>query len=179
MPPKRATKKAPSAELFHEALGLELSQKLFALSTTTASLDNKNAPFNFLSQYPAILDTVEVCPQVMTQEKSLRSGALLAVQIMTAPSRTFVRVDSSKTIVPEEQAKAEKYGYTYRLEDMNAAQTIEGLLSRYGRMTHMGCRDHAYQFFLNQAKNAALSYRIINKVAVIRLVDPVHTKPWH
>jgi hypothetical protein len=168
MPPKRATKKAPSTELFHEALGLELSQKLFALSTTAASLDSKNAPVNFLPQSPAALESVQICSQVMTQEKSLRSGALLAVHIMTAPSRAFVRVDSSKTIVTEDQPKTERYGYTYRLDDLNAFQTIEGLLSRYGRMTHMGCRDHAYQFFLNRDKDAALSYRIINKVAVIR-----------
>lgn len=56
---------------------------------------------------------------------------------------------------------------TYTLRDFAAIAAVESLAERYGRVSHMGILDPSYTFFINQARNAALYYKVKNNVAVV------------
>lgn len=56
---------------------------------------------------------------------------------------------------------------TFTLADFAAIAALESLAERYGRVSHMGMLDPSYTFFINQARTAALYYKVKNKVAVV------------
>jgi hypothetical protein len=56
---------------------------------------------------------------------------------------------------------------TFTLADFAAIAALESLAERYGRVSHMGILDPSYTFFINQARTAALYYKVKNKVAVV------------
>ncbi|TID18884.1 hypothetical protein E2P81_ATG05858 [Venturia nashicola] len=55
----------------------------------------------------------------------------------------------------------------YDLNDFSALASLQGLISRYGRVSHMGILDKSYIFFITKDRQAALYYKIKNKVAVV------------
>lgn len=56
---------------------------------------------------------------------------------------------------------------TFTLSDFAAIVALQSLAERYGRVSHMGILDPSYTFFITKARDAALYYKIKNKVAVI------------
>jgi Phosphatidylglycerol lysyltransferase, C-terminal len=56
---------------------------------------------------------------------------------------------------------------TFTLGDFAAIAALESLAERYGRISHMGILDPSYTFFINQARTAALYYKVKNNVAVV------------
>lgn len=55
----------------------------------------------------------------------------------------------------------------YDLNDFSALASLQDLISRYGRVSHMGILDKSYIFFITKDRQAALYYKIKNKVAVV------------
>jgi phosphatidylglycerol lysyltransferase-like protein len=55
----------------------------------------------------------------------------------------------------------------FDLDDFAALASLEDLICRYGRVSHMGILDRSYTFFLTKNRKAALYYKIKNKVAVV------------
>ena len=146
--------------LFHEVLGKELSQKFLDLATKPAS----NTPTGTFLGLDA-KDEQSICLKSTT---SLSCGFVVAAQILTAPSQ--IMLSKKAASVAAEKKKTPRTAY--ELEDLNALQSIERLLGQYGRMTHMGVRDHSYHFYLSHSRDGVLSYRLINKVAIIS-GDPI------
>lgn len=72
---------------------------------------------------------------------------------------------------PKEKTKPKrqpKYdGSTFNLDHFAALAALNALIERHGRISHMGILDPSYSFFMNQARNAALYYKVKNKIAVV------------
>jgi lysylphosphatidylglycerol synthetase-like protein (DUF2156 family) len=158
-PKKQKQQKAPPApELpFHEQLGKQLSEKFM----TIIEQHDRTLPRCFEEQKPQYAQRVRRC----SDENSLKEVIYSTTDIATAVSKmSLVREGEHK--------KAPKQKTNFVLDDLNSTQIIEQLLSHYGRMTHMGVRDHSYEFWLNPSRTAVISYRLCGKVAVIS-GDPV------
>jgi lysylphosphatidylglycerol synthetase-like protein (DUF2156 family) len=154
---KKQQKPAPVQLPLHESIGKDLAQKLLACSQLppvctyerpkSIYLQHNNR--SFWSKSKLDLDV---------------KGAIVSIQ----PSHVLEKRPSQASIAE----KKKQPRTNYELDDLNALQAIERLIGQYGRMTHMGVRDHSYHFYLNYARTGVISYRLLNKVAVIS-GDPI------
>jgi hypothetical protein len=71
--------------------------------------------------------------------------------------------EQSRTIPP----KYKKNGMIFTLDDFNAIAALELLAERFGRVSHMGILDKSYSFFVTKARDAALYFKVKNKIAVV------------
>jgi hypothetical protein len=55
----------------------------------------------------------------------------------------------------------------FDLNDFAALAALEGLIERYGRVSHMGILDSSYTFFVTEDRKAALYYKVKDKIAVV------------
>lgn len=63
----------------------------------------------------------------------------------------------------------------FDLDDFAALQSLEELIGRYGRVSHMGILDKSYTFFITEDRKAALYYKVKDKIAIVGgdpLCDP-------
>ena len=63
----------------------------------------------------------------------------------------------------------------FDLNDFAALAALEELIEKYGRVSHMGILDGSYTFFITEDRNAALYYKVKDKIAVVGgdpLCDP-------
>ncbi|KAL1857651.1 hypothetical protein VTK73DRAFT_7980 [Phialemonium thermophilum] len=60
-----------------------------------------------------------------------------------------------------------KTSNVFTLDDFAAVAALQSLFERYGRAAHMGILDKSYRFFLASSANAALYFKVENKVAVV------------
>lgn len=160
----RQPKAAHQIPPFHEALGKELSQKFLALA------DESSDPFRSVDG---------VCLDTRKYEElwNAKGACISRTQLLSmpeCPERTQVKAPKTRTI----RDRRSKSNTDYKLEDLNALHVIESLVGQYGRMTHMGVRDHSYQFYLNLSRTGVLSYRLVDKVAVIG-GDPICLIPCY
>ncbi|PVH93989.1 hypothetical protein DM02DRAFT_721496 [Periconia macrospinosa] len=65
------------------------------------------------------------------------------------------------------QTKREKSNNIFTLDDFAALVALQSLAETYGRVSHMGILDKSYSFFLSSSRDAALYFKVKNKVAVI------------
>jgi hypothetical protein len=167
---KKQTKPPAPQLLFHEVLGKDLTEKFTQITHQTArrsslstyfatGLVDLETEFHDSAAKKAVVATAEV-PSVSDDAIPLPLKADLQPEAKPFPQ-------TANVLEPQQHA-AKTTGKSYSLSDLNAFQAIEQLISRYGRMTHMGVRDHNYSFFLTKSRNGLLSFRLIdNKVAVI------------
>ncbi|KAF4618131.1 hypothetical protein G7Y89_g14976 [Cudoniella acicularis] len=68
----------------------------------------------------------------------------------------------------------------FDLNDFTALSSLQELISRYGRVSHMGILDKSYTFFITKDRRAALYYKVKNKVAVVGgdPLCPPHLFDW-
>jgi hypothetical protein len=71
--------------------------------------------------------------------------------------------EQSRTIPP----KYKKNGMIFTLDDFNAIAALEFLAERFGRVSYMGILDKSYSFFVTKARDAALYFKVKNKIAVV------------
>jgi hypothetical protein len=55
----------------------------------------------------------------------------------------------------------------FDLNDFTALASLQDLICRYGRVSHMGILDKSYTFFITKDRKAALYYKVKNKIAVV------------
>jgi hypothetical protein len=73
----------------------------------------------------------------------------------------------------EEKKRPKGYGprgsdrQVFDLDDFAALASLQELISRHGRVSHMGILDRSYSFFITKDRNAALYFKIKNKIAVV------------
>ncbi|KAF2664737.1 hypothetical protein BT63DRAFT_378989 [Microthyrium microscopicum] len=56
---------------------------------------------------------------------------------------------------------------TFDLNDFTALASLQELIFKHGRVSHMGILDPSYVFFITKDRRAALYYKIKNKIAVV------------
>ncbi|TVY59625.1 hypothetical protein LSUE1_G009427 [Lachnellula suecica] len=55
----------------------------------------------------------------------------------------------------------------FDLNDFTALASLQELIGRHGRVSHMGILDPSYTFFITKDRTAALYYKVKNKIAVV------------
>jgi Phosphatidylglycerol lysyltransferase, C-terminal len=65
------------------------------------------------------------------------------------------------------QAKYKKGGSIFTLEEFSAVAALEALIDQFGRVSHMGILDRSYSFFVTNKRDAALCFKVKDKVAVV------------
>jgi hypothetical protein len=58
-------------------------------------------------------------------------------------------------------------GSVYTLSDFNAIAALEALVEEHGKVSHMGILDRSYSFFITEKRDAALYFKVKDKVAVV------------
>lgn len=173
---RKQQKPAAPQLLFHESLGQDLTQKFTQITNYTARRSSVTTYFATgvaeqeveITESPFTVNANPV-PPVVPGTPDAKGSTEPSAPLGNQP------FPETKNVLAEPPVESERVhtGKTYSLGDLNAFQAIERLVSRYGRMTHMGVRDHNYDFFLNHAKTGLLSYRLIDgRVAVIS-GDPI------
>ena len=56
---------------------------------------------------------------------------------------------------------------TFTLDDIYSMEALDSLVERYSRVSHMVILDKSYTFFLSRARDAALYFKVKDKVAVV------------
>ncbi|RJE23188.1 Uncharacterized conserved protein DUF2156 [Aspergillus sclerotialis] len=90
------------------------------------------------------------------------------------PSISDVPLDRPAHSAPM-KLKYREHANIFCLDDLKTTDTIKQLAADYGRISHMGILDRSYSFFMNEARTAALSFKVQNKVAIVEgepLCDP-------
>lgn len=90
------------------------------------------------------------------------------------PSTTGIPLDRPAHSAPM-KLKYREHANIFCLDDLETTDTIKRLAADYGRISHMGILDRSYSFFMNEARTAALSFKVQNKVAIVEgepLCDP-------
>lgn len=162
----------PKKTLLLDELGDALVDQLYASSALDDRLDVSNR--SLIDHLRNNFTTSLTC----SSAASSRSGS----------SRTLVGVDSTPATslddrddvdLPSPPAKVNKprhhksrdadaqQGDVFSLNDFSTMTAIQHLTARYGRVAHMGILDHSYRFFVNQARTAALSFKIQSRVAIV------------
>jgi hypothetical protein len=73
------------------------------------------------------------------------------------------------------KAKYKKGGHVFTLDDFSAIAALETLVDQYGKVSHMGILDKSYSFFVTTKRDAALYFKVRDKIAVVGgdpLCDP-------
>jgi hypothetical protein len=97
--------------------------------------------------------------------KMVRIVTTVIEQTQTTKKSTFDGVTSSTTRTMK--AKYKISGSTYTLDDLNALTALQDLVDRFGKVSHMGILDKSYTFFVSKSKDAALYFKVLDKVAVV------------
>lgn len=95
-----------------------------------------------------------------TPDSSLASEYQAAGEVVLKPSKEEKKM--AKSYEPRGLGRE-----IYDLNDFSALASLQDLISRYGRVSHMGILDKSYIFFITKDRQAALYYKIKNKVAVV------------
>lgn len=175
--PKPAGQQKPTptpALLFHESLGKELTQKFSDITNNPVRRPSVATYFasGIIEEDVKVIAKTTV---IATVEKVSDGDSVKSVENLPTDLKDAITPASVEESSPTEKEPKKKSapGKVYSLSDMNAFQSIEALVARHGRMTHMGVRDHNYDFFLNKSRTGVISYRLVdNKVAVIS-GDPI------
>lgn len=78
--------------------------------------------------------------------------------------------DLSASKHAERRAIDPKYklpGSVYTLSDFDAIAALEALVEEHGKVSHMGILDRSYSFFITEKRDAALYFKVKDKVAVV------------
>lgn len=162
-PPKTPKPPKAPAKTFPEKLGSDLADGLVkdprSLGTSLNLVDRLS--FVKLPQadaIPAVEEEEE--EEEESPDPSLVSAFLAIGEPVQKPSK-------------EEIKRLKEYGHRgwdreiYDLNDFTALASLQDLISRYGRVSHMGILDKSYTFFITKDRTAALYYKIKSKVAVV------------
>jgi hypothetical protein len=151
--------KAPE-KTFYEKLGDELAD---GLVKDPRSLGNS---LNLVDRVSFVKLPQAAAIQVDEEEDDESPDASLASDFQAAggivPKLSKEEKKMSKSYEPRGLGRE-----IYDLNDFTALASLQDLISRYGRVSHMGILDKSYIFFITKDRKAALYYKIKNKVAVV------------
>ncbi|KAJ5818163.1 hypothetical protein N7474_003754 [Penicillium riverlandense] len=164
----------PKKALLLDELGDILVEQLYAHPKLVEPLNAPVAEVDHLRSTLAAIITASSCAS-----SGSSSSRTLTVFNGTPPtsldSRTPQESPASKSITPapptgenlRSKTKRRRHADVFSLDDFSTMTTIEHLAAQYGRVAHMGILDRSYRFFVNQARTAALSFKVQNRVAIV------------
>ena len=91
------------------------------------------------------------------------NGGRLAVD----HSSISIPSNASSKVPAKPSKKRENDINTFTLDDFAALSALASLVERFGRVSHMGVLDPSYSFFMNKDRDAALYYKVKDKIAVV------------
>jgi len=116
-----------------------------------------------------VIETVYDRPSTSTDRTANSSNGSLH-QVRTTPRSVWSRIFSPRIL-----KSSRNTGAILSLDEMYTCNALEYLMERYGGVQHGGMLDKKYRFFVNRAQDAALSFIVKDKVAVLGgdpLCDP-------
>jgi hypothetical protein len=106
----------------------------------------------------AVIETVE------EEDETPDSSVMSAFQAAGEPEQKPTKDDKKKAKGYEPKGRDRE---VFDLDDFTALASLQDLICKYGRVSHMGILDKSYTFFIAKDRKAALYYKIKNKVAVV------------
>lgn len=155
--PKKSRKDRTSTQLpIHETLGQSLSASLL-MNITAQPLDVSTAVQILGSPHTRV-------PRWNYDRQDVKGG----LSDSSSSSSMVSQADSQD----EKIRRLGSRGCVYTLGDFSAMEILESLMLQYGTAGHMGIRDPSYSFYLSKARDGALYYKVLDKIAVI-VGDPL------
>lgn len=105
------------------------------------------------------LTGVESTPPTSLDDRDSNNGTSPALTVDSHPYHSTESLHATAS-------KAEQ-GDVFCLDDFSTMTAIQRLTARYGRVAHMGILDRSYRFFVNKARNAAISFKVQTGVAIV------------
>lgn len=96
--------------------------------------------------------TVRIVTTVIEQTRTTRKS--MSHGVTSSSTRTM-------------KAKYKISGSTYSLDDLDALTALQDLVDRFGKVSHMGILDKSYTFFISKSRDAAVYFKVLDKVAVV------------
>ena len=111
-----------------------------------------------------------ITPQNTTSTTSTKTMVRIVTTVIEQ-TRTTKNTTSEKGVTSSTtktmKAKYKISGSTYSLDDLDAITALQNLVDRFGKVSHMGILDKSYTFFISKPRNAALYFKVLDKVAVV------------
>jgi hypothetical protein len=119
-----------------------------------------------------VLEKFISTPKSMTSERTFSKAT--TIQIMTPvveqspiPKKSIPKRGRISVAKGKRTASYKTTGSIFSLDDRAAVTALEQLVDRFGKVSHMGILDKSYTFFVTQAHDAALYFKVLDKVAVV------------
>ncbi|CAG8094899.1 unnamed protein product [Penicillium nalgiovense] len=155
---KAATVAKPQRDLLFDELGDALVEQLYA----DPKLNDDLAPDNPHRNLYTVLTAFDAKPPTSLHIPNDRQNGMAFIPATPEdnppPLGSKFRPIKSKTM---------QHPNISTLADLSTMATIELLAARYGQVAHMGILDRSYRFFVNKARTAALSFKVLNRVAIV------------
>ncbi|KAI9744818.1 MAG: hypothetical protein M1818_001743 [Claussenomyces sp. TS43310] len=74
---------------------------------------------------------------------------------------------AAKTSRPAKTRGDNHHGSVFTLDDFAAVEALNSLIAQYSRVSHMGVLDSSYNFFVTQAKDAALYFKVKEHICIV------------
>jgi hypothetical protein len=111
-----------------------------------------------------------ITPQNTTSTTSTKTMVRIVTTVIEQ-TRTTKKTTSEKGVTSSTtktmKAKYKISGSTYSLDDLDAITALQNLVDRFGKVSHMGILDKSYTFFISKPRDAALYFKVLDKVAVV------------
>lgn len=107
-----------------------------------------------------VIETVFSRPSTST-ERTASSQDLSLHKTRSSPTKMLSRIFNPRIL------KNQNSGSILSLDDLCACNALESLMERFGGVQHGGMLDKKYRFFVNKAQDAALSFIVKDKIAVL------------
>jgi hypothetical protein len=159
-----AKKEKPPPEIkqtFSEKLGSDLANGLVKNPYTLGQSLNLIDRVTFV-KLPTPTSTN---PSINATVEEELSGLSPAPSLSSDESGSFDTSSSTTNVVQDQHLK--KVRQVFELNDFTALASLQELIGRYGRVSHMGILDKSYTFFITNDRTAALYYKVKNKIAVV------------
>ena len=123
-------------------------------------------PFDVLGKFVAPLESTEAIHSTITTKTTVHTVTKVVEQTITSKKARSKEERASCANAPM-KAKYKLSGSIFSLDDLTAVTALENLVGHFGKVSHMGILDKSYSFFVSKARDAALYFKVHNKVAVV------------
>jgi lysylphosphatidylglycerol synthetase-like protein (DUF2156 family) len=155
---KKDTKRMPKQPKVKEKMSDQIAQ-IFAddLARGAKCVNSSEVLEKFITPHQTTTTT--------STKTMVRTVTTVIEKTRTTRKSTSHEVTSSTTRTMK--AKYKISGSTYSLDDLDAVTALQHLVDRFGKVSHMGILDKSYTFFVSKSRDAAVYFKVLDKVAVV------------
>jgi len=150
---KATTAAKPPEKTFSEKLGSDLADRL---QRDPKLLGNS---LNLVDRVSFVKLPQAAAVEVVEEEEDDSPDSSLISEYQAA-GVTVQKPSKEKKERPKEYEPRGQDRETFDLNDFTALASLEDLICRYGRVSHMGILDKSYTFFITKDRKAALYYKV-------------------